>query len=124
MSPVDAVIVDTCVPDAIPICRKRGIAAHAFSASAAWTVLGVMAINDQTPTMPDEAFFDGTHDDLAHIKAVKSLKEWLVACHNAVSEASSICLNSFEDLEPDFLKNLRTVAPNLAETPVYFLGKN
>ncbi|GAU99423.1 hypothetical protein RvY_10429 [Ramazzottius varieornatus] len=122
ISPVDAVIVDNCFPDPIPICRKRGIAAHAFSASAAWTVLGVMTINDQTPTMSDEAFFDGTHEDLAHTKAVKSLKEWLVACHNAMSQASSICLNSFEDLEPDFVKNLKTVAPNVADTPTYFLG--
>lgn len=72
--------------------------------------------------MSDEAFFDGTHEDLAHPKAVKSLKEWLVACHNAMSQASSICLNSFEDLEPDFVKNLKTVAPNVANTPTYFLG--
>jgi hypothetical protein len=123
---VDAVIADICFSAPAPICKARDIPCCAFSCAAAWTVVGMLAINENTPACEDEEFYKGEESEDAKPnfaeKVPESLKRWLVSCNTALSQVTSIAINSFEDLEPEAKNQMAYVLPSIVDLPVHYVG--
>ncbi|XP_055351497.1 uncharacterized protein LOC129597834 [Paramacrobiotus metropolitanus] len=121
---VDAVFCDIFQHAPCQPCHDKGIPLYIVSTYPAELICGMMRIEKDTPTIPDETFFSsqdvGEEKEMGSF-AQKSGKVVELNQKEAVKCAKGILFNSFEKIEPTAMQELQKI-PELQDKSLMFVG--
>ncbi|XP_055337309.1 uncharacterized protein LOC129587539 [Paramacrobiotus metropolitanus] len=122
IAPVDAIFCDATMPMPFQACHNRDILTYGFVPLSAKLFASYGAIDENTPSVPDEEFFSGTDESLNRGgKMAESFKSLALDFGSAQALVKEVLFNSFEELEPEAVVMLNSL-PKFAKTPVAFIG--